>query len=490
MAKKDIIINFINHPKASLKLYSKKLVFKLLKKDYYENHPQSSFNDFSGFLANSLISPIVYAPFREQDKRCFATMENITRYLTQLSEKENDNPLVSIIMPVYNRVDIVESAIDSVLEQTYSNIELIIVDDGSDDGSKELLESINDQRIRLLHNDSCKGVSNSRNKGLSVAKGKYIAYLDSDNTWDSRYIAAMVGAFIELPDAEVLYSGQLLFKGDSEKPYAVRFGSFNKSLLTNRNYIDLNALCHTHDLFKRIGGFDETLIRLVDYDLIMRMAETTQIYSVPVILSHYFFNKAENTITNIPDYKKYLEIVRDYRETRIENINKTINGLNSNKLTKKVSIIIPSYEALDDIKECIESLFELNIDKSYIDKVKNAIKKLGLELFAIHAGWGPGFEHLLDEDKIKLLKKVFDMACKLNIPVVAVRTFGKSGDKEETKKQFKYVTKLCEQAESRGITLAVKPHINASVYNIATTIQMLDEIDSPALGVNLDAFQL
>jgi len=363
LAKKDIIINFINHPKASLKLYSKKLVFKLLKKDYYENHPQSSFNDFSGFLANSLISPIVYAPFREQDKRCFATMENITGYLTQLSEKENDNPLVSIIMPVYNRVDIVESAIDSVLEQTYSNIELIIVDDGSDDGSKELLESLNDQRIRLLHNDSCKGVSNSRNKGLSVAKGKYIAYLDSDNTWDSRYIAAMVGAFIELPDAEVLYSGQLLFKGDSEKPYAVRFGSFNKSLLTNRNYIDLNALCHTYDLFKRIGGFDETLIRLVDYDLIMRMAETTQIYSVPVILSHYFFNKAENTITNIPDYKKYLEIVRDYRETRIENINKTINGLNSNKLTKKVSIIIPSYEALDDIKECIESLFELNIDK-------------------------------------------------------------------------------------------------------------------------------
>ena len=110
--------------------------------EYYENHPQSSFNDFSGFLTNSLISPMVYAPFREQDKRCFATMENITGYLTQLSEKENDNPLVSIIMPVYNRVDIVESAINSVFEQTYSNIELIIIDDGSDDGSKELLDLI------------------------------------------------------------------------------------------------------------------------------------------------------------------------------------------------------------------------------------------------------------------------------------------------------------------------------------------------------------
>ena len=105
-------------------------------------------------------------------------------------------------------------------------------------------------------------------------------------------------------------------------------------------------------------------------------------------------------------------------------------------------------------------------------------------------GWGPGFENLLDEDKIKLLTKVFDVAFKLNIPLVAIRTYGKSDDKESTKQQFEYIRKLCEQAESRGITLAVKAHIGASVYNIATTMQMLDEIDSPALGVNLAAFQL
>ena len=103
-------------------------------------------------------------------------------------------------------------------------------------------------------------------------------------------LAAMIGAFFELPDAEVIYSGQLLFKGKKEHPFAVRFGSFNRSLLTNRNYIDINALCHTHDLYKRLGGFDETLIRLVDYDLIMRMAESAQMYSVPVLLSHYYYD--------------------------------------------------------------------------------------------------------------------------------------------------------------------------------------------------------
>ena len=378
-----------NHrPKPKLKDYPKKIGIKIKLKlknwGIISNIQHRKFTDFSGYLANSIISPMVYAPFREQDKRCFATMENITRYLTKLSLNVEDKYLVSVIMPVYNRIDTVKSAIDSVLEQSYKNIELIIVDDGSDDGTKELLENIDDPRIILQRNESCKGVSNARNQGLEVAKGKYIAYLDSDNVWDTRYVAAMVGAFINLPDADVLYSGQLLFKGKNKHPFAVRFGSFNRSLLTNRNYIDLNALCHTKDIYKRIGGFDESLIRLVDYDLIMRMSETAQIYSVPILLSHYYFDKAPNTITNIPGYVEYLEIVRDKRRHRIENNNQKLNAndLKSDKSNHKVSVIIPNYEALEDIKECIESLLAINcheiivVDNSSSQPVLDYLEKL------------------------------------------------------------------------------------------------------------------
>lgn len=356
-------------PKLGLKDYPKnigrKIKLKLKNWGIISTHQHRSFTDFSGFLANSIISPMVYAPFREQDKRCFATMENLTRHLTRLSLSLEDKSLVSVIMPVYNRIDTVKCAVDSVLEQSYSNIELIIIDDGSDDGTKELLENIIDPRIILLNNKSCKGVSNARNQGLAAACGKYIAYLDSDNVWDSRYVAAMVGAFLKLPDAEVLYCGQLLFKGKDKHPFGVRFGSFNRSLLTNRNYIDLNALCHTHDLYKRIGGFDETLFRLVDYDLIMRIAETSQIYSVPVLLSHYYYNKAQNTITNIPGYVEYLEIVRNKRNERIYGNNHMSIGVavKYDKLTCKVSIIIPSYESLEDIRECIDSVLAISTSK-------------------------------------------------------------------------------------------------------------------------------
>lgn len=314
------------------------------------------FRDFSGFLSNSIISPMVYAPFREQDKRCFATMENITRQLISTSQNMEEKPLVSVIMPVYNRLDTVKHAVDSVLEQSYGDLELIIVNDGSDDGTKDLLENFKDSRIKIQHNETRQGVSYARNQGLKQADGKYIAYLDSDNSWDPRYLAAMVGAFCELPDAEVLYCGQLLFKKNQKHPYAVRFGSFNKSLLTNRNYIDINALCHTREICDRVGVFDETLVRLVDYDLIMRMAESSKIYSVPVLLSHYNYDKAQNTITNIPGYVEYLEIVREKRRIRIES--------KKNKPVKipdhKVSIVIPSYEALEDIQECINSILAMD----------------------------------------------------------------------------------------------------------------------------------
>ena len=120
-----------------------------------------------------------------------------------------------------------------------------------------------------------------------------------------------------------------------------------------------------------------------------------------------------------------------------------------------------AWAGYDGAELCFQEIvcqhLELNTNKSYIEEVKYIARKHGLELFAILTGWGPGFENLLDEDKIKLVTKMFDVAIKLSIPLVTTRTYGKSDDKEATKQQFKYIRKLCEQAESRGITLAVKP---------------------------------
>jgi len=129
---------------------------------------------------------------------------------------------------------------------------------------------------------------------------------------------------------------------------------------------------------------------------------------------------------------------------------------------------------------------ELNTDQSYIDEVKSTARKHRLELFAIEAAVGGERE----EDRIKMMVKLFEVADKLGIPVVAIGSGGKAGDREVTRQTFRYVKRLGEAAESWKKTLAVKPHVGASVYNTETALQLLDEVDSPAVGVNFDPSHL
>ena len=125
---------------------------------------------------------------------------------------------------------------------------------------------------------------------------------------------------------------------------------------------------------------------------------------------------------------------------------------------------------------------KLDTGKSYINDVKSIAKKHGRQLFSIDTE----DEGETEEDKIKSMVKVFDVAQKLGIPFVVPYLHGKSGGREVTKRNLEYISKLVEQAESRGITLAIKVHVGTPVDKTATLIKILDEIDSPALGVTID----
>lgn len=102
------------------------------------------------------------------------------------------NPLVSIIIPCYNTEAFIEDAIKSAINQTYKNIEIIIVDDASTDKSLEIISSIKDSRIRFIHLDTNKGIANARNVGLDNAKGDYICWLDSDDMYHSSFIELLL----------------------------------------------------------------------------------------------------------------------------------------------------------------------------------------------------------------------------------------------------------------------------------------------------------
>lgn len=321
-----------------------------IKKLKRENETlKSDSYSFQGFLAKSYLDPKILAPFSNEEKQAFKIMDQIGEYLRKLVLKTENHTLVSIIMPTYNRRSIIGNAIESVLNQTYTNFELIIIDDGSKDHTLEFLNSFEDDRVRIFTNQRNHGCSFARNKGLRNANGSIIMYLDSDNVWDSKYIETMIGAFIHLPDADAIYSGQYLFKGfDCAEPYAIRFGPYNKTLLHNRNYIDLNCFCHKANVIDKVGGFDERLWRLVDWDLILRISNELKIYSVPTILCNYYEHNFKDRISNMP-FRYYSTCQTLFNEHPIPV--KEYEHLN-----KKVSIIIPNYESINSLKNCINSI--------------------------------------------------------------------------------------------------------------------------------------
>jgi sugar phosphate isomerase/epimerase len=129
---------------------------------------------------------------------------------------------------------------------------------------------------------------------------------------------------------------------------------------------------------------------------------------------------------------------------------------------------------------------ELNTNKIYLDEVKATAKKHGVELSAIH----PDVGVLPGEDKVLSMMTMFEIAQKLDIPIVAIRSGGKSDDKEAMKKEIKYLQTLTAGAEARGVVLALNPHTGGSIYNTATALSLLSAIDSPGLGMILDPREL
>lgn len=141
--------------------------------------------------------------------------------MLQRSDFKNTIPEVSVIVPVFNADLYLRETIESVLQQSFSDYELILVDDGSTDGSAEICRSFKDARIVYVRQDN-QGVSVARNTGLAIARGDVIGFLDSDDLWHSEKIAEHVAHFDRAPDLGVSYSACRFINADG-KPMKTRY---------------------------------------------------------------------------------------------------------------------------------------------------------------------------------------------------------------------------------------------------------------------------
>ena len=123
--------------------------------------------------------------------------------------KTVQDPLVSVILPTYNRASIIQKSVEAVLNQTYRTLELIIIDDGSTDETKELISKITDSRVRYIQIDENKGVANARNEGIRSSLGEIIAFADSDDIWLPGKLVSQIKILKNFPHIELLFADYL-----------------------------------------------------------------------------------------------------------------------------------------------------------------------------------------------------------------------------------------------------------------------------------------
>lgn len=214
--------------------------------------------------------------------------------------RDGEHPLVSIIMPAYNRSDVIGEALRSVLEQTWQHWELWVCDDGSADDTVRTVQSLSDPRIHVLELEHG-GAAKARNAGLAAANGEYIAYLDSDNIWHPAYLEVMVGmlvrhtghycAFTKYLDVVMASDGGMSLKRHTD-------ADFNYENLQELNFIDLNSFVHRASLYREFGGFTDELPRMQDWDLVLKYTFLRDPLYVDAYLTFYRRNEAWGQITH------------------------------------------------------------------------------------------------------------------------------------------------------------------------------------------------
>lgn len=237
------------------------------------------------------------------------------RFLDRIAARPAaDDVMVSVIMPAWNRAATIGAAIRSVLAQTHRNFELIIVDDGSTDDTRGIVEPfLADPRVRLIEG-AHRGVSAARNLGLAQAKGRFVAYLDSDNRWTAWFLDVMV-RYLVTERLDAGYSA-IALRDDLTHLTGYRGAPFFWEACLAQNYVDLNAFVHTRDVLDQVGTFDETLRRMVDWDLILRIGRDRRVGYAPFVGCDYSDGKATSgriTVDEPLAFRKVVEAKNRHR---------------------------------------------------------------------------------------------------------------------------------------------------------------------------------
>lgn len=222
---------------------------------------------------------------------------------------------VSIIIPTYNRAALLTASVQSVLQQTYTDFELLIVDDGSADNTDIIVESIKDERIRYLKMPENKGVAAARNEGIRQAKYDYIAFQDSDDYWKPDKLKKQMEFLTQRPEAGLLYcpyeckktDGSTILVPDYNIPSEEKQGNIYRYMLL-RNTIGTPGVLVSRHCLEKSGLFNESLTCLEDWELFLRISRDYEIafQDEPMVLVNLSKDGVSHNISGYYEARCYM----------------------------------------------------------------------------------------------------------------------------------------------------------------------------------------
>lgn len=215
--------------------------------------------------------------------------------------------MFSVVVPLYNKELSIQNTIQSILEQTYQNFEIIVVDDGSTDSSSKRVREIQDPRIKVVYQKN-QGVSAARNRGIQESRYEWIALLDGDDLWETNHLEEILNMMREFPDEKVYVTSfeysdnRKMFKHPRDKDIFLIENYFQEAVredLIWTSIIAINKKC-----FQNIGYFNTNLTRGEDMDLWVRLAQQYSIVKSSKVTATYRVD-AENRTSLSKDLEKY-----------------------------------------------------------------------------------------------------------------------------------------------------------------------------------------
>lgn len=232
--------------------------------------------------------------------------------------------LVSVIIPTYNRENIIKDAIETVLNQTYQEFEIIIVDDGSTDNTKEVVQKYNDDRIKYIYQPNSGKPSIARNTGIKAAKGDFIAFLDSDDLWNQEMLERHVKilnankniGFTTSWNSSVLFDGTKLY---NRTCYADNSEAYINYLLLepDKAYTGPSSALVKKECLDSVGVFDSEMDFCEDWDLFYRLAVRYEMVNIKEILTSVRVHK--ESFTQNSEFSKFRNSYLKFLEKSFQN---------------------------------------------------------------------------------------------------------------------------------------------------------------------------